>query len=76
MGIAFNLDPDEIGVVLLGEETNLSAGSRVERTGRVVDIPVGKGLLGRVIDALGQPLDNAAVCKRVALPIERKQDYH
>ena len=73
MGIAFNLDPDEIGVVLLGEETNLSAGSRVERTGRVVDIPVGKGLLGRVIDALGQPLDNAgSVQAGLRWPIERE----
>ncbi len=58
MGIAFNLDDDEIGVVLLGEDTELKAGSRVERSFRVIDVPVGQALLGRVIDALGQPLDN------------------
>jgi len=73
MGIAFNLDPDEIGVVLLGQEADLSAGSRVERTGRVVDIPVGKALLGRVIDALGQPLDNeGSVQTGLRWPIERE----
>lgn len=73
MGIAFNLDPNEIGVVLLGEKTDLSAGSRVERTGRVVDVPVGKALLGRVIDALGQPLDNAGTINTdLRWPIERE----
>ncbi|MBL6987968.1 MAG: alternate F1F0 ATPase, F1 subunit alpha [Methylobacter sp.] len=73
MGIAFNLDPDEIGVVLLGEKTDLSAGSRVERTGRVVDVPVGKALLGRVIDALGQPLDNGRpINTGLRRPIERE----
>ncbi|MDP3877935.1 MAG: alternate F1F0 ATPase, F1 subunit alpha [Methylobacter sp.] len=73
LGIAFNLDPDEIGVVLLGEKTGLSAGSRVERTGRVVDVPVGSGLLGRVIDALGQPLDTAdAINTDLRWPIERE----
>lgn len=73
MGIAFNLDADEIGVVLLGEKTELSAGSRVERTGRVVDVPVGKGLLGRVLDALGQPLDNVgAINAELRWPIERE----
>ncbi len=72
MGIAFNLDADEIGVVLLGEDTELKAGSRVERSGRVVDIPVGSALLGRVIDALGQPLDNNGPLQTGARwPIER-----
>ncbi|MFU8788823.1 MAG: alternate F1F0 ATPase, F1 subunit alpha [Methylobacter sp.] len=73
LGIAFNLDPEEIGVVLLGEKTGLSAGSRVERTGRVVDVPVGMALLGRVIDALGQPLDTAdAINTDLRWPIERE----
>jgi F-type H+-transporting ATPase subunit alpha len=73
MGIAFNLDPDETGVVLLGQEADLSAGTPVERTGRVVDIPVGKALLGRVIDALGQPLDNeGSVQPGLRWPIERE----
>lgn len=72
MGIAFNLDPDEIGVVLLGEDTELKAGSRVERSGRVIDVPVGQALLGRVIDALGQPLDNSGPLQTGSRwPIER-----
>ena len=54
-GIAFDVDPDEIGVVLLGECQHLHAGDEVERTGRVMDVPVGDGLIGRVIDAMGRP---------------------
>ncbi len=71
-GIAFNVDEDEIGVVLLGEYWHLHAGDEVERTGRVMDVPVGDGLLGRVIDPLGQPLDgNGPVAAKGRLPIER-----
>lgn len=72
LGIAFNVDADEIGVVLLGEYWRLQAGDEVQRTGRVTDVPVGDGLLGRVIDPLGRPLDNkgqVTSCKR--LPVER-----
>lgn len=73
MGIAFNLDADAIGVVLLGENVGLKAGSRVQRSGQVVNVPVGNGLLGRVVDALGQPLDNAgAVHADQRWPIERE----
>src|SRR5450631_4135673 len=57
LGIAFNVDADEIGVVLLGEYWQLHAGDEVRRTGRVMDVAVGEGLLGRVIDPLGRPLD-------------------
>lgn len=56
-GIAFNLDPRRIGVVLLDESTGIDVGSRVERTERVVDVPVGDEVIGRVIDGLGRPLD-------------------
>ena len=56
-GIAFNVDQTEVGVVLLGDYWHLQAGDEVERTGRVVDVAVGDGLLGRVIDPLGRPLD-------------------
>lgn len=59
LGIAFNLDPDEVGVVLLNDSSGLKAGDPVERTGRVVDTPVGSALLGRVVNALGEPLDEA-----------------
>ncbi|MCB0665527.1 MAG: alternate F1F0 ATPase, F1 subunit alpha, partial [Saprospiraceae bacterium] len=57
LGIAYNLDPEEVGVILLGDHTHLKAGDRVQRTGRVMDVAVGKGLLGRVINPLGKPLD-------------------
>ena len=71
-GIAFNVDEDEIGVVLLGEYWHLHAGDEVERTGRVMDVAVGDGLLGRVIDPLGRPLDgNGPVTAGERLPIER-----
>jgi len=71
-GIAFNVDEDEIGVVLLGEYWHLHAGDEVERTGRVMDVAVGSGLLGRVIDPLGRPLDgNGPVAAGERLPIER-----
>lgn len=71
-GIAFNVDEDEVGVVLLGDYWHLHAGDEVERTGRVMDVAVGDGLLGRVIDPLGQPLDgNGAVSTSKRLPIER-----
>jgi F-type H+-transporting ATPase subunit alpha len=71
-GIAFNVDEDEIGVVLLGEYWHLHAGDEVERTGRVMDVAVGDGLLGRVIDPLGIPLDgNGPVTASERLPIER-----
>ena len=71
-GIAFNLDENEIGVVLLGDDEQLQSGDVVERTGRVTDIPVGNGLLGRIINPLGEPMDDKgpiAFTKR--LPVER-----
>ena len=72
LGIAFNVDADEIGVVLLGEYWHLHAGDEVQRTGRVMDVAVGEELLGRVIDPLGGPLDgNGAVATSKRLPIER-----
>ncbi len=72
LGIAFNVDEDEIGVVLLGDYWHLNAGSEVERTGRVMDVGVGEGLLGRVIDPLGRPLDGSGpVNASERLPIER-----
>ncbi len=72
LGMAFNVDADEIGVVLLGPFSHLNAGDEVERTGRVMDVIVGEGLLGRVIDPLGQPLDgHGTVAARERRPIER-----
>src|SRR5271165_2706740 len=71
-GIAFNVDEDEVGVVLLGEYWHLHAGDQVERTGRVMDVAVGDGLVGRVIDPLGRPLDDKGpVASSKRLPVER-----
>jgi F-type H+/Na+-transporting ATPase subunit alpha len=71
-GIAFNVDADEIGVVLLGEYWHLNTGDEVQRTGRVMDVAVGDGLLGRVIDPVGRPLDGSGpVVASRRLPVER-----
>jgi F-type H+-transporting ATPase subunit alpha len=72
LGIAFNVDENEIGVVLLGDYQDLHAGDEVERTGRVMDVAVGDGLLGRVIDPLGNPLDGKGpVNTDLRIPVER-----
>src|SRR5271170_141739 len=72
LGIAFNVDENEVGVILLGDYQNIYAGDEVERTGRVLDVAVGEDLLGRVIDALGNPLDGkVAIAADQRLPVER-----
>ncbi|WP_100644546.1 alternate F1F0 ATPase, F1 subunit alpha [Alteromonas facilis] len=72
LGIAFNVDADEIGVVLLGDYSHLHVGDEVRRSGRVIDVAVGDELLGRVINPLGRPLDNGgAIETDTRLPIER-----
>jgi len=71
-GIAYNIDPNEIGAILLGEDTLLNAGDEVERTGRVMDIPVGIALIGRVVNPLGEPIDDKGlISNEERLPIER-----
>ncbi len=57
MGMALNLEEDNVGVVLFGEDSELKEGDLVKRTGRIADVPVGKALLGRVVNALGLPID-------------------
>jgi F-type H+/Na+-transporting ATPase subunit alpha len=57
LGLAFNLDEDEIGCVILGESDSIEEGDLVKQTGRILSVPVGDGFLGRVIDPLGEPLD-------------------
>lgn len=57
MGIALNLEQDNVGAVLLGEDTHIKEGDMVKRTGRIVEAPVGDAMLGRVVNALGQPID-------------------
>src|ERR1700675_3787118 len=57
LGIAFNLDEYEIGAVLLGDASHIQEGDAVKQTGRILSVPVGDGYLGRVVDALGRPID-------------------
>jgi F-type H+-transporting ATPase subunit alpha len=72
LGIAFNVDADEIGVVLLGDYWHLHTGDEVQRTGRVMDVAVGDGLIGRIIDPLGRALDgNRSIVTSKRLPVER-----
>ncbi len=71
-GIAYNVDEDEVGVILLGEYWHLHTGDEVERTGRVMDVPVGDALIGRVINPLGESLDEKGPVFFIdRLPIER-----
>jgi len=71
-GIAYNIDEDEIGAIFLGEDSLLHAGDEVERTGRVMDIPVDNSLIGRVINPLGEPMDGkGSITFNQRLPIER-----
>jgi F-type H+-transporting ATPase subunit alpha len=57
-GIAMNLEEDQVGVVLLGEYTEIKEGDEVKRTGRIMSVPVGEALIGRVVDSLGRPIDD------------------
>ncbi|HLB71148.1 MAG TPA: alternate F1F0 ATPase, F1 subunit alpha [Candidatus Methanoperedens sp.] len=73
LGIVFNLDPEEVAVVLLDKSENLKAGQEVLRTGRVMDVPVGDALLGRVIDPMGRPLDEKGQIRTPEKrPVERE----
>jgi F-type H+-transporting ATPase subunit alpha len=72
LGMAIDLEPGEAGVVLLGPSEHLGAGADARATGRLVDTPVGEGLLGRVLDATGRALDGKGVVRAAArLPVER-----
>ena len=62
-GMALNLEADNVGVVIFGSDAEIKEGDVVKRTGTIVDVPVGKGLLGRVVDALGNPIDGKGPIK-------------
>lgn len=64
-GMALNLETENVGVVVFGECQKIKEGDSVKRTGKIVEVPVGKGLLGRVVDALGQPIDGKGALKDV-----------
>ena len=71
-GLALNLEQDSVGVVILGEYKHLSEGDTVKCTGRILEVPTGEGLLGRVVSALGQPIDGkGAIESSHASPIEK-----
>ncbi|HTL47142.1 MAG TPA: F0F1 ATP synthase subunit alpha [Verrucomicrobiae bacterium] len=57
MGLALNLEPENVGVVILGSDKNIKEGEQVKRTGRIAEVPVGNALLGRVVNPLGEPMD-------------------
>jgi F-type H+/Na+-transporting ATPase subunit alpha len=67
-GMALNLETDNVGIVIFGEDREIKEGQTAKRTGAIVDVPVGKGLLGRVVDALGNPIDDKG-----PIPGERKR---
>src|SRR6201998_4273615 len=71
-GIALDLDETEVGVIILGDYTKLEEGDEVRTTGKLLQVPVGKGLLGRVVNTLGEPLDGKGLIKsEVAYPVEK-----
>src|SRR6478672_10643205 len=71
-GIALDLDETEVGVIILGDYTQLEEGGEVRTTGKLLQVPVGKGLLGRVVNTLGEPIDGKGPVKsEVAYPVEK-----
>ncbi|HEY8996512.1 MAG TPA: F0F1 ATP synthase subunit alpha, partial [Edaphobacter sp.] len=71
-GLAMNLDEDQVGAVLLGDYTELKEGDQVKRTGKIMSVPVGDALIGRVVNALGQPIDDKGpINTDKFLPVER-----
>src|SRR5580698_6995944 len=71
-GLALDLDETEVGVIILGDYTRLEEGDEVRATGKLLQVPVGKGLLGRVVNTLGEPVDGKGPVKsEVAYPVEK-----
>ena len=71
-GLALSLEEDQVGAVILGDYTELSEGNEVKRTGTILSVPVGEGMIGRVVNALGQPIDDKGpIASTESLPIER-----
>jgi F-type H+/Na+-transporting ATPase subunit alpha len=71
-GLAMNLEEDQVGAVLLGEYTEVSEGDEVKRTGKIMSVPAGEGMIGRVVNALGQPIDDKGpITASTHIPVER-----
>ena len=72
IGIALNLEETEVGAIVLGDYLSIREGTEVKTTGKLLSVPVGKGLLGRVVDTLGRPVDGKAPIKESAFyPVEK-----
>jgi F-type H+-transporting ATPase subunit alpha len=72
MGLAFNLEADNLGIIIMGEYTGIDEGDTVKGTGRIVSVPVGEGMIGRVVNALGEPIDGKGpIAFDTYRPIER-----
>ncbi|MGD9117581.1 MAG: F0F1 ATP synthase subunit alpha, partial [Dehalococcoidia bacterium] len=72
MGIALNLEEDSVAAVIMGDYTSIKEGDEVRCTGRIAEVPVGEALIGRVVDALGNPLDGQGPIKtKKTMPMER-----
>ncbi len=72
-GMALNLEEDNVGIVLFGDSRHVKEGDLAKRTGKVLEVPVGKELLGRVVNPLGQPIDGkGSINAENSLPVERK----
>src|SRR5215208_7201002 len=82
LGLAFNLEEDSVGVIIMGEYTDIEEGDEVRSTGRIASVPVGPALVGRVVNALGQPIDgkgpinaeNSRPIERIAPGVVLRQD--
>src|SRR5258705_715951 len=71
-GLALNLEETEVGAIILGDYTSVKEGQEVRTTGRLLSVPVGKGLLGRVVNTLGQPVDGKGpIASDVTYPVEK-----
>src|SRR6187399_3725820 len=71
-GLALSLEETDVGVIILGDDTRLQEGGEVRATGKLLQVPVGKGLLGRVVNTLGEPLDGKGpIVSDVAYPVEK-----
>src|SRR6267142_1554436 len=71
-GLALNLEETEVGAIILGDYTKIEEGAEVKTTGKLLQVPVGKGMLGRVVNALGHPVDGKGPVKSdVAYPVEK-----
>ena len=73
LGVAFNLEEDNVGIILLGDETGIEEGTKVKRTGKILEIPVGMGFIGRVVDGTGKPIDGKGPIEDIAYtsPVEK-----